>query len=146
DFAAFGFAEIVSEAIDEEMVARDDFDRKNVFALFDHNRHAVRVFADVGAIAVTGFRGTAEETVAWKPNAVGLASELEILFFDERNDGARSVEAFEAAVFWSDEVVILDAPDPVIFNATQKVRDFFGGILIDKIFVGDAVQGRLHGA
>src|SRR5207253_478000 len=108
DFAAFGLAKIVGEAINEQMITGDDFHGENVIAFFDDAR------ADDCSIAVAGF-GSAEEAVAWKPNGVNVICKSELLLFNEWQDCLNGIGAFKFTVGIGYEVIILDAGDPVVF-------------------------------
>src|SRR6266704_5971135 len=71
DLAKGRFAEVVSDAIDEEMIAADDLDFDDVFAFFE--------FAGIDAAHAVGQIRASEHVFGREPNGVTLVTDHEAL-------------------------------------------------------------------
>src|SRR5216110_1581107 len=104
DFAQGRFSEIVCNAIDEEMVAADDLQLNDVFALFELARKHARAVGEVG---------TPKHAIGRKPDCVGVVADHEALAQIEEQEFLRSiVDHAQDPVGFSDLVRVADASEP----------------------------------
>jgi len=138
DFAAFGFAEVVSEPIDKQMVAGDDLELDQVVAFLK--------FAPERAVTIRE-SSALKQVVGRKPNRVGFLANSKRLFqVKEKKFAWGAVDYFNDAVVFGDFVDIGDAAKPILAEGTDRIGHGKVRVLGRVRARSDSVQRRLHGA
>src|SRR6185437_4379901 len=160
DVAAAGRDKIVAEAIDEQMVAGDDFHFQYVVAAMKHGatrdshvnfqvgRHLV--LRRGGQVHEGGLNGLDDVELVWhaaagvrdEPEIVRFAIEPEGLFDVEDEQAQRAADAFEGAVFGGFILKVGGAAEPFLDAAPAGGPLVIG--LLAQVGQFNAVKGRLH--
>src|SRR5438552_9485782 len=117
------------------MVAAEGFEADDALALFVVSRARKSVQSSPPPQAIRG-----------KPDGVLYAADPEVLFEVKQQKTLRAfIARANLAVSFGDDFFILDTIEPKAPKLSQEIREL-DLRTVDQVLLGNAIQGRLHGA
>lgn len=131
DFAASGLTEVVGHAVDEEMIAGDDFEFKDVFAFLESMSGFDPGMVEHEVIGLNA--GAGWQIGGWEPDIVPVVADSESLFFNERQDLSWGLDGLQFAFFDGCHMVIGGSVEPGIDEFGDAGRDGKAGLFFEVI-------------